>query len=154
MGSLFHFSIKQLFITAWEQTKLLFEQLKSIASSLEDNTFVVIVTDQFDHSGKHIEFSDFLSVLYNNISLLGNTHKNLRFYKNEVESLIYDKEVLARVTYEHLLLFKFDGVRLTMLPTMEAKTEEGEVLFINYNPERILPQVQIPSVVWQHITKK
>ncbi len=155
IGSLFHFSVTQQFIAMWDQTRTMFKQMTMLAPALEDDTFVVIVEEQpSDHTGKHYEISDFLRVLYDNPSLMGNTSKMLRFYSNRVESSAYGKDIAALTSYDHLLLFNFYDNMLHMLPDMEVKTEEGESLIVKSNPKRILNQHRVTNTVWQRIIEK
>ncbi len=156
IGSLFHFSAKQQFVVAWNQYKTMYKQLQNIAPVLDDDTFVIIDTDKFDHlflhGGKHKEFASFLPVLYDNSTLKGNLERNLRFYKDRVESQIWGRSSTgARLSYDQLLLFEFDGDILRMLPKIEVVTEEGYRLIVNNNPKRILIQAPVTTFVWRHV---
>ena len=57
------------------------------------------------------------------------------------------------IAYDRLLLFEFDGSTLRMLPQMEVKTTQGDVLVVQNNPDRILHRKTPRTAVWRHLTE-
>jgi hypothetical protein len=175
IGSLFHVSVKKEFIMEWNQAKLMLKQLQSIAPSLEDHTFVVIIYKPprkwFAPFTTHWELSSFMLALYDNWSIASNTARNLRFHLDGVEStyfritgtwfppgvkgpvLTHATLPLRGISYDRLLLFEFDGNRLHMLPRLEVRTHEGEHLVVQNNPERILARAPTRTAAWRHVTE-
>jgi hypothetical protein len=158
IGSLFHYSAKQQFINTWEQYKTMYKQIKCYAPDLEDDTHVTIFTNQFNslglEVGKYTEISDFLYVLYNNKSIKGNLGNRLRFYQNKIESIDWEPKYIYQVSYDNLILFKFDGKTLQMIPKMEVEAQDGERIIVKNNPNRIFRQATLSqSDVWRHLIK-
>jgi len=175
LGTLFHFSIKEEFVTEWRQHTTMLEQLRTLAPAVKDNTFIVIV-----HRGPggcpsapycvHWALSPYFLVLYDNWTIIANTDQNLRFYADGVESIYWGALAtwfppgvkggptlthatlpIPRIGYDRLLLFTFDGSKLRMLPQLEAKTTLGDAIIVHNNPDRILDRMTPRTAVWRHL---
>jgi hypothetical protein len=151
------------------------EQLHSIAPAVRDDTFLAIVHERPGRSRSAPyswpgELSCYLLALYDNWSIMGNTHWHLRFYSDGVQSTYYGMPVewfppgvrgpmltyatlpTPRISYDRLLLFTFDGTALRMLPKMEVELPGEGRLVLQNNPERILNQIPLRTAAWRHIT--
>jgi hypothetical protein len=174
LGTLFHLSIKEEFVTEWRQHTTMLEQLRTLAPAVKDNTFIVIVRDELGRSpfapySTHWGLSPYFLALYDNWTIIANTDQNLRFYADGVESM-YDGALatwfppgvkgptlthatrpIPRIGYDRLLLFAFDGSKLRMLPQLEAKTTLGDAIIVHNNPDQILDRMMPRTAVWRHL---
>jgi len=171
-GSLFHFSIKNTFISEWEHHKARLEQLRSLVPIVADDTFLVFIDPRGLSNAPyttHWEFSSYLLAIYDNWSILGNTDNHLRFHRDGIESfygrirgtwfppgvrgpvLTHATLVSSRVAYNRLLLLEFDGDTLRIVPSMEVKTEEGEIQIVYSNLKRILSGKPVTTAAWRHV---
>src|SRR5262249_6219122 len=94
LGMLFHFSIKEEFVTEWRQHTTMLEQLRTLAPAVKDNTFIVIVRRGPGGCPSapycvHWALSPYFLVLYDNWTIIANTDQNLRFYADGVESIYW-----------------------------------------------------------------
>jgi hypothetical protein len=174
IGTLLNFSVKEEFITDWKRHKTMLKQLQTLAPALEDNTFVIVVNDHRGWSAPYTtpyELSCYLLALYDNSSIIGNEFHQLRFHRNGVESkyfrtaatwfppgvtgLVHSHatQPVPRISYDRLLLLKFDGDTLRMLPEVEVKTEDKGLLVIRNNPGRILRVTPVNSAIWSHVLR-
>ncbi len=176
LGTLFHWSIKEELATEWHRHKMMLEQLRTLAPTVKDDTFIVIVHHRPGRHrsapySTHWELSSYCLALYDNWTIMGNTDRHLRFYADGVESTYHG--TLGRwfppgvkgpasthatlptphIAYDRLLLFAFDGSTLRMLPQMEVKTTQGEVLVVQNNLDRILHRMAPRTAVWRHLTE-
>jgi hypothetical protein len=177
LGTLFHWSIKEELATEWHRHKVMLEQLRTLAPTVKDDTFIVIV---HHHPGRphsapystHWELSSYCLALYDNWTVMGNTDRQLRFYADGVEStyhgtvgtwfppgvkgpmITHATLPTPHIAYDRLLLFEFDGSTLRLLPQMEVETTEGDVRIVHNNPERILGWVTPRTAVWRHLTDR
>ena len=99
LGSLYQFSVKQEFATYWHEQKSMLEQIRNLCPALSDDTFVVILDRSGQPDLSHYEVSAYLIVLYDNLSIMGNTISFLRFHLDGIESTFYNTPA--------------DGLRLT-----------------------------------------
>jgi hypothetical protein len=176
LASLLHFSAKQEFLTEWTQQTSLLANLRLLAPKLMDDTFVIIV-DQRPNRGSapymaHDEVSASLLAVYDNFSLMGNTPRHLLFSRQGITTTYHRlpvtwfprgtrgpvrthaTEPVGPITYDRVVLFRYDGQSLSSLPQIAVTTEAGEPLIVKSNRERILSSAP-PTVtrIWRHITR-
>jgi hypothetical protein len=174
LGMLFHWSIKEQYVAEWQRHKTMLQQLHTLAPAVKDDTFIVIVhRHQVFPSAPystHWELSSYFLTLYDNWTIMGNTDRHLRFYEDGAQSMYFAvtgtwfppgvkgpvathaKFPLPHIPYDRFLLFEFDGLTLRILPQMEVKTIQGDVLIVHNNLARILDQMTPRTVVWQYLT--
>jgi hypothetical protein len=174
LGSLYHFSVKHQYAARWRQQVTMFGELRQIAPSLKDDTFVVINDPQDYLPLSHHELSGYLVVLYNNWTIMGNREQHVRFYADGVESSHYNQPVrwrppeivgpltetfirgksepLDRIQYDRLLSFDFDGAHLRLRQSIDVITKEGQHLTLENHPNRILPGPPVKAAVWRHLS--
>ena len=171
-GSLFHFSTKNSFISGWEHHKARLKQLQSLVPLVADDTFVVFIDPRGPSVAPyttHWELSSYLLAIYDNWSVMGNTDKQLRFYRDGIESfyhgmpgtwfpagvrgpvLTHATLVTPRVGYDRVLFLGFDGDTPRIVPSIEVKTEEGEARVIYSNLNRILSGKAVTTATWRHV---
>jgi hypothetical protein len=156
------------------------ESLRSVAPQLTSNTFVIIVNEDPTRVGAlstvpfadHGELSSYMLALYDDFSIMGNVHSNLRFARDGVTSLSYSRAAqwfppgvrgptrthatapVGRITYDRIVLFRYDGRSVTSLPQLALTTEDGEQLLVKTNPERIRSSASpVATRIWHHVTR-
>lgn len=119
----------------------------------------------------HYEMSSYVLALYGNWSLLANTTRHLRFYRDGVESTYHgapgkwfaagDRGVLAtarlqpvgRIGYDRVVLFRNDHGRLRTVADSLVTTEDGAEVPVRSNMARIIRAPPPKTRAWQHITR-
>ncbi len=173
VGSLLHFTVKQAFVREWEAHKMRLETLGALAPRLADNSLVIIF-DQRDRRAPfadHYEMSSYILALYGNWSLLANTTRHLRFYRDGVESTYqgvpgqwfapgmlgpYARERLqpvGRIGYDRVVLFRNDHGRLRAVADTVVTTEDGASVVLRSNIGRMLPGAPPTTRTWRHIMR-
>ncbi len=173
LGSLLHFTVKQTFVREWAAHKARFASLGALAPRIADSSLVIIFDERDRRApfASHYEMSSYVIALYGNWSLLANTTRHLRFYRDGVESTDNgapgtwfapgDRGVLAtarlqpvgRIGYERVLLFRHDHGRLRAMADTVVTTQDGAAVMVRSNPDRILQGPPPTTRTWRHITR-
>lgn len=181
VSCLLHVSAKNAFVTEWVHHKAVMEGLRSVAPQLKDDTFVVIVREDPARSGEtysppfsdHSELSSYMPALYDNNTILANVHFRLWFSGDGffTESYVgrearwfppgvrgptrtHATVPVGRLPYDRVVMFRYDGQSVTLLPRLAVVTDEGHELTVRSNTERIVASVRpITTRIWRHIAQ-
>jgi hypothetical protein len=173
MGSLLHFTVKQAFAREWEAHTARLETLGALAPRLADNSLVIIFDERDRRApfADHYEMSSYILALYGNWSLLANTTRHLRFYRDGVESTYHGVpgqwfapakrgaialerlQPVGRIGYNRVVLFRNDHGRLRAVPDTVVTTEDGASVLLRSNVSRILQGAPPTTPAWRHITR-
>jgi hypothetical protein len=173
VGSLLHFTVKQAFAREWEAHKTRFETLGALAPRLADNSLVIIFDERDRRApfADHYEMSSYVLALYGDWSLLANTTRHLRFYRDGVEATYHGvpgqwfapgkRGVIAperlqpvgRIGYDRVVLFRNDHGRLRAVADTVVATEDGAAVLLHSNVNRILQGAPPTTRTWRHIMR-